>query len=397
MTSRPPPPLPPGAAHDDPETAPPRSPPATPPHALARLTIDLAGLRANYVALRSIVGDAECAGVVKADAYGLGIEPVVRTLLGAQCSTFFVATLDEAFRARKVSADATIYVLGGLAPGSAPGYDELHVRPVLASLTEAEEWARYVTSKGRRLPVGLQIDTGMSRLGLPPADVNVLAARTDLLAALDVSLLISHLACADEPGHDMSRAQRQAFDELRARLPKTRTSLANSAGTFLGSAYHYDLVRPGIALYGGAPLTGVANPMKHVVTLEARILQVRELPAGASIGYGATYVTSRPTRLATLGLGYADGYMRALSSRGSDPGPNVFIAGHPAPLLGRVSMDLITADVTDVPEGVIARGAWAEVIGENVPLDAVAERAGTIGYEILTRLSRRAFRIYLEA
>ena len=237
----------------------------------------------------------------------------------------------------------------------------------------------------------------MSRLGLPPAEVDALAARGDLLAGLDLSLLMSHLACADEPGHDMSRAQRQAFDELRARLPQARTSLANSAGTFLGSPYHYDLVRPGIALYGGSPLTGVANPMKHVVTLEARILQVRELATGDTVGYGATFPVARPTRLATLGIGYADGYMRALSSRGGEPGPNVFIGGLPAPVVGRVSMDLITVDVTDLPEGAVARGGWAEVIGENITIDSLAGRAGTISYEMLTRLSRRAFRVYLEA
>jgi alanine racemase len=236
----------------------------------------------------------------------------------------------------------------------------------------------------------------MNRLGMPEAEVEALVADPSPLQDFEMCLVMSHLACADEPDNPMNGRQRETFDRLRAKLPPAPASLANSGGVFLGPDYHYDLVRPGIALYGGRALEGRPNPMHWVVKLQARILQVRETPAGEAVGYGATYRTEKTTRLATLACGYADGFLRALSGPSGRPGPVGFIGNNPVPVVGRVSMDLITVDVTDVPAREALRGAWVEVLGPRTTIDDLTDRAGTIGYELLTRLGRRVHRIYLE-
>ena len=368
---------------------------AVPPDARAVLTINLAALRANWGELNRRSGTAECAGVIKADAYGLGIGEIARALTAEGCRTFFVATLTEARIVRAAQPGAAIYVLDGLLPGASPHYAGFDLRPCLASLAEIREWAAYCDATGRRLRAAVHIDTGINRLGLPVAEVEALAGpERDLFQHFEMSLVMSHLACADEPDHPMNERQRQRFDALRVKLPAAEASLANSGGTFLGAAYHYDLVRPGIALYGGRAFEGKTNPMQWVVQLQARILQIRDVAAGESIGYGASYRTERPARIATIACGYADGFLRALSGPSGKPGPVGFIGAHPVTVVGRVSMDLITVDVTDVPAKEAVRGAWVEVLGARTTIDDLTDRAGTIGYELLTRLGRRVLRFY---
>lgn len=365
--------------------------------ALARglLTVDLAGIKANWRWLAAVAKGAECAGVVKADAYGLGLEPVVAALWDAGCRTFCVATLVEGARLRAVLPDATVYVLDGLMPGTAAVYPERGLRPVLGSLAEIVEWAAYCRAVGSRLPAAVHIDTGMNRLGMPPAEVHALAADPAPLADFTVSLVMSHLACGDTPGSPMNGRQKAAFDALRAMLPAAPASLSNSAGTLLGTDYRYDLVRPGIALYGGRAIDGRPNPAAKVVRVEARILQIREAPAGGVVGYGATHTLDRPSRIATIATGYADGFLRSISGPIGRPPPPAYIGGYPAPIVGRVSMDLVTLDITDVPPALAQRGAWAELIGRHVQIDDLADSSGTIGYEVLTRLGPRFQRIYV--
>jgi len=363
--------------------------------ARALLTVDLAGIKANWRWLAAVAKGAECAGVVKADAYGMGLEPVVAALWDAGCRTFFVATLVEGARLKTVLPHATAYVLDGLMPGTAALYPERGLRPVLGSLVEIAEWAAYCRAVAARLPAAVQIDTGMNRLGLPAAEVRTLAAAPAPLGDFTVSLVMSHLMCGDSPGSPMNARQKAAFDMLRAMLPAAPASLANSAGTLLGADYRYDLVRPGIALYGGRALEGRPNPAAKVVRVESRILQVREASAGDVVGYGATYTLVRLSRIATIATGYADGFLRSISGPIGRPPPPAYIGGYPAPIVGRVSMDLVTLDVTDVPPALAQRGAWAELIGRHVGVDDLADSSGTIGYEVLTRLGPRFQRIYV--
>jgi alanine racemase len=369
---------------------------AIPPDARAVLSINLAALRTNWRTLNEASGNAECAGVIKADAYGLGLEQIAGALRDEGCKTFFGATLTEATRVRSDQPAVTVYVLDGLLPGAAAHYAGFDLRPCLSSLAEVREWAAFCDATGRRLRAALHVDTGMNRLGLPAAEVDELVSDPTIFEHFDLALVMSHLACADEPENPMNERQRKCFDELRAKLPPAPASLANSGGVFLGPAYHYDLVRPGIALYGGRALQDRPNPMQWVVRLQARILQVREVGEGEPVGYGATFTTQRPSRLATLACGYADGFLRALSGPTGKPGPVGFIGEHPVPVVGRVSMDLITVDVTDVPPELARRGAWVEVLGARTTVDDLTDRAGTIGYELLTRLGRRVHRVYLE-
>jgi alanine racemase len=346
----------------------------------ATLTIDLDALARNYGRLRAAAGTAECAAVVKADAYGLGVAPVARRLLREGCARFFVATAAEAAELRALATDAAIYVLDGARDGELDTLAAARATPVLCSLEQVERW------QGRAL---LQLDTGMGRLGLSSRDVDELERRPELLARIDVELVVTHLACADEPEHPLNCLQLEAFERLRRRLPPGRVSIGNSAGTLTGGAQRGDVVRPGIGLYGGNPFADRPNPFEPVVRLLAPIVQIRDVDAVQTVGYGATFGIAPPARLAIVALGYADGYPRALGNRGV-----VAIAGRRAPVVGRVSMDLICCDVTALPRGFVRVGDPVEAIGPNVALDEVAAAAGTIGYEILTRLSPRLKREY---
>ena len=361
----------------------------------AILTIDLDALTANYRRLRDLASPAECAAVVKADAYGLGMALAAPALARAGCKTFFVATLGEARALRALLPDPVIYVFAGLMPATAEIYRAYDLRPVLNSAEEIAEWASFCAARGEKLACAVHIDSGMNRLGLSAEEVDRVAGARELWQAMTLSLVMSHLACADEPRHPKSETQRQSFDRLRAKLPTALASLANSAGILLGRAYAYDLVRPGIALYGGKPAREGDNPFQPVVHLKGRILQVRKVGAGETVGYGATHTLKRPSRVAIVSVGYADGFFRSLSHKEGQEGFVVYLGAHAAPILGRVSMDLITVDVTAVPEDISRRGAWVELIGPNVPAQTLAHHAGTIDYEVLTNLGRRAFRRYI--
>ena len=345
--------------------------------------------------MRDLSAPAECAAVVKADAYGLGMAAVAPALARAGCKTFFVATLAEAEELRALLAGATIYVLAGLQPDTAAVYRRLDLRPVLNSADEIEEWAAFSKSAHARLPAAIHIDSGMNRLGLSAAEVEAVAGAKNSWNAFELALVMSHLACSDEPEHAKNEAQKKTFDALRAKLPKSAASLANSAGILLGRAYHYDLVRPGIALYGGKASRAAASGFARAVQLSGRVLQVRDVPPGETVGYGATRTLKRPSRVAVLSVGYADGVFRALSVADDREGLQVHFGSHPAPLIGRVSMDLITVDVTDVPRELARRGAWVELIGTHVAAHEFASHAGTIDYEVLTNLGTRAARRYL--
>ncbi len=384
------------------QTTPSASPPPldeadVPPDARAVLEIDLDALRTNWAKLNEAAGDAECAGVVKADAYGLGLVEIAGALAREGCQTFFVATLHEGRRLRAVDPSATIYILDGLLPGAEAHYAGFDLRPVLSSLAEIHDWAAFCKAENRKRPAAIHVDTGMNRLGLPGDELTALANdRAHPLDHFALALVMSHLLNADVPADPHNKQQLDAFEKARADLPPAPASLANSGGTFLGAAYHFDLVRPGIALYGGRAFEGAPNPMQSVVKLKARILQVRTVHPGETVGYGATYEAKAPTRVATIACGYADGFLRALSGSTTNPGPIGYIADFPVRIIGRVSMDLITLDATNVPESLVHRGAWVEMMGARVTVDDLTDRAGTIGYELLSRLSNRVHRIYTE-
>jgi alanine racemase len=361
----------------------------------AVLTIDLDAVAANYRALRDLAAGAECAAVVKADAYGLGMDRIAPVLWRAGCRTFYVATIDEGRRLRTLLPEATIYVLAGLMPGTAELYRGHNLRPVLNSEAEIADWAGFCVAQGERLACAVHIDSGMNRLGLSAAEVERIAAEGGPMPALTLSLVMSHLACADEPGHPKSEAQRRIFDRLRALLPAAPASLANSPGIMLGPDFTYDLVRPGLALYGGHPRGQGANPFQPVVALKGRILQLRDVARGETLGYGASRTLRKPARIAVVAVGYADGFSRALSVADGEEGFAGYLGPHAALLVGRVSMDLVTLDVSRVPEALARRGAWVELIGPNMPAHMLAAHARTIDYEVLTNLGRRAFRRYL--
>ena len=361
-----------------------------------RLTIDLGALVANWRALAAAAAPAGCAAVVKGDAYGIGIDAAVEALAAAGCRTFFTAVVSEALRARRAAPAAEIYVLNGFPPGAAAVLADHRLRPVLGAPEEVEEWAALGRARGPQ-PAALHIDTGMNRLGLAADLAAALSRRNDLLAAIDLSLVMSHLACADVPGHPMNERQRAAFATARALFPGVPASLANSAATLALPDCRCDLVRPGISIYGGAALAAADNPMRPVVRLEGRIIKVRDAAAGGTVGYSATQTLSRDSRLAVVGIGYADGFPRAAGSTDLRTGASGWLAGRRVPLVGRVSMDLLVFDVTEMPADAARRGEWIELFGPNMPVDEVAAHAGTIGYELLTQLGARFARHYVAA
>ena len=363
----------------------------------ARLTIDLKALAANYRLLAGRVGAAECAAVVKADAYGLGVEKVVPALADAGARTFFVALPNEARQVRSLAGEATVYILNGLTPGAAATYAEIGARPVLCTADEVAEWASFCRAAGKRLPAALHVDTGMNRLGLSLVEARALARETaGALDDFELALVMSHFVSSELPDDPLNASQIADFAALGALFAGVPASLANSSGIFLSQQPHFDLVRPGYALYGGNPQPGLPNPMAPVVRLEARIMQLRNVKAGATVGYNAQWTAPGPRRLATLALGYADGFPRPAGAACDRPGGGAIIAGKPCPVVGRVSMDLIVADVTGLGEGAVRRGDWACVLGSEIGVDALGEAGGTIGYEILTRLGRRFARIYVD-
>jgi len=364
------------------------------PGTTARLTVNLEALKANYRALCATAHKSVCAGVVKADAYGLGVEAVSTALWAAGCRTYFVALLSEAEVLRALLPEAEIYVLNGLMKGAARDYIHLNARPVLASIEEIDEWSLFCRQNNTRHRAAVHVDTGINRLGLEYSQAMDLFQNTSSFQEFDLCMVMSHLACADEPDHPLNDQQVQRFKALRELVPEVVFSLANSAGIIAVPKAHFDLTRPGIALYGSNPVAGSNTLIKPVVTLQATILQVRDVPAGQTVGYGATFTCQKPSKIAILGLGYADGFLRCLSGSNTETKTHACIDGHLAPIIGRVSMDMIGVDVTALPDSVATRGGMAEVIGENISLDGLALASKTLSYELLTRLGNRFERVY---
>lgn len=355
------------------------------------LTIDLAALRTNYKILAEQLRPTRAAAVVKANAYGLGIERVAPQFYAAGCRDFFVAHLGEALDLQPhIGKDAAIYVLNGLQPQTESLCADHHIVPVLNSFEQLQNWANLCKMRKSKLPALLQIDTGMSRLGLSEAELNTLLADISVLNMMDIKFIISHLACADNEQNPQNRAQLQHMQNVLQLLPDYPVAFSNSGGSFMENAYHFDLARPGIALYGGAPQENKPNPMQPVVSLQARVIQCRSVAAGTAVGYGGSYMTQTETRIATIAVGYADGLPRHLSNQGA-----AFYKNTRLPIIGRVSMDSITLDISALPDGTLKLGSLVELIGKHQSLEQLASDAGTISYEILTGLGQRYQRNYI--
>lgn len=349
------------------------------------LIINTAAIGRNYADLQSMSNGAEVAAVVKADAYGLGVEGVLPALMAAGCKTVFVATLAEALQVRSLDQSITIAVINGPQQGETETFAVASLTPVLNSLEQVARWQHEGSGD-----VYLHLDTGMNRLGLSARDIENATDDPTMLEGLSVALVMSHLACADEMDHPMNETQRNRFEHLKRQILAAPASLASSGGILMGAAYHYDMVRPGIALFGGFR-------QEEVVQARAPILQVRDALEGETVGYSPARRLKGNSRIATLAVGYADGVLRSMGD-GQDPGTaNVLIDGHTAAIIGRISMDLVTIDVSGIPEAAAHAGAMATLIGGGIGLDNVASSAGTISYEILTSLGNRYVRQYVNS
>jgi alanine racemase len=358
--------------------------------ARARLTVDLDALAANYALFRAMAGAAEVAPVVKANGYGLGVGEVAGRLWAEGARSFFVARLEEGEALRALlgpARPADIHVLDGAVAGSVPRLTAAGLIPTLNSPGQVEAASAWGRAHGA-LACGVQIDTGLNRLGFRIEEIQALAEAPDRLQGLDIGLVLSHLACGDLDAHPLNARQEGRFRKARALFPAARASLAATSGLFLGPAYHHELVRVGVGLYGGGPFAAPHPKIAPVVRLEAPIVDVRFVAAGETVGYGAQFQAQRPHRAAILAIGYADGLPRAMADRG-----RVWFAGQFRPLLGRVSMDLVAVDVTGCEDA--RPGALVELLGPNIRLDEAAAAAGTVSYELLTGLGPRLERVYV--
>ncbi|MBZ9884841.1 alanine racemase [Mesorhizobium sp. CA10] len=355
----------------------------------AILTIDLGAIRENYRRLKARLSGVRCAGVLKADGYGLGAAQVASALAKEGCDIFFVALLGEGIALRKaIGPRPDIFVLNGLPPGSEPEAAAAGLWPVINSAMQLKAWRETARGMGQSLAAAIQVDSGMARLGMAPAEVEAVAGETGAFDGVDIRFVMSHLARADEPQQAANERQRHEFERLRRMLPAAPASLANSSGIFLGPAYHYDLARPGAALYGVNPTPTAPNPMLPVIRLQAKVAQTRQVDAGAGIGYGHTRHADGLLDLATISLGYGDGWHRRAASA-------AWFEGVRLPFVGRVSMDSIILDISGLPAGRLGEGDLVELIGPSQSVDDAAGHAGTIGYEILTSLGTRFHRCYI--
>jgi alanine racemase len=357
----------------------------------ATATINLSKLQQNYSLLARKAKKAACAVAIKGDAYGLGIAPVAAAFWKSGCRSFYVARPEEGAVLRGLLPRATITILDGLYDGHAGFYRKYKLVPALTTLSQIQDWAKH----GKGFECALHVDTGINRAGLQASEWLALTGDDELLRRLNIRMLMSHLACGDDKDSPMNQRQLDRFTAIRKALPHIPASFANSPSIFLRPAYHFDEVRPGVALYGGNPTPYQKNPMKPVVTLEARILQIRNIHAGDTVGYSATWKAKRPSRIAVIAAGYADGVARKLSSRQPNGPAQVYLGGQRCPIVGRVSMDMMTVDVTDVPERKLASAEAAELFGAHISVDEAAGWAGTISYELLTHLGKRYARVYV--
>ncbi|ODT22686.1 MAG: alanine racemase [Kaistia sp. SCN 65-12] len=355
------------------------------------LRISLSAIRSNYRTIAAHVAPSRCAAVLKADAYGLGIDRVAPALYAEGCRDFFVAMLSEALALKPLlPGDATIHVLNGVMPGHEGLCAAAGIRPVLNSLNQAVAWVQRSGAAGNGIGAALQLDTGMSRMGLPADELAALAGNPELVGRAGIKLIMSHLAVADEPRHPGNALQLAAFRATARHLPEVPRSLANSAGIFLSPSYHFDLCRPGAALYG-LVVSPRMPPLRPAVSLYGRVVQLRWISPGAMVGYGWTFRARRNTRVATISVGYADGFLRFASDRGA-----VWLGDHRLRVIGKVSMDSLTVDATDVPADKIRPGAYVEILGPHQSVEDLASDAGTINYEILTCLGTRYWRVYVD-
>lgn len=358
------------------------------------LDIDLGALQRNWSALSRLAPHTQIGACVKADAYGLGVAYVAPALARKGCRHFFVADPQEGVALRQTLPEADIYIMDGVFAGALDTYKQHRLIPCLKSLLDVALWCH---EEMRTYPAVLHVDTGMHRLGIASKDLEAVKQQLDAAGIAPV-LLMSHLACADDPKHAQNAAQLAAFKVAQEMFPHTLTSLSNSAGLLLGADYQGDIARPGIALYGGSPLLDQDSPFEPVVDLRGRVLQIQDIPAGDTIGYGASYLTTKDTRIAVLGFGYGDGLFRHIGqSNGQVQKIGVFFGDVKAPIIGRLSMDQLTVDISHIPQSVAIEGAWAEILGKNQTIDDFAEATGTISYEVLTSLGYRYHRQYLDA
>ncbi len=356
----------------------------------ARLTVDLSALKANYASLCAKARGTRVSGIVKSNAYGMGAIPVAKALQEAGCDLLFATRANEGAELRKGGIKGDIYILDGLAADGPERFHLFGLIPVLNSLAELAKWREVAKARGETLPAAIHFDTGMTRLGLPAHEVDILASDPSLLENVNVTFWMSHLACGDERDNPHNARQLERFRAGLARLPEAKASLANSAGIYLGPDYHFDICRPGVALHGLRPSPEMGNGLKLVPTAEARVLQTYDIEAGESVGYGATWTAKRPSRIATIALGYADGYPWTLGNKGF-----VAFEGLRASVVGRVSMDLLSVDVTDLPGEISQVGTWAQTLGPHVTPQELAKAAGTLPYELLTSLGKRYTRRYV--
>ncbi len=385
-----------------------------------RIALDLGALKSNYRLLQTHSGAAETAAVVKADAYGLGVQYIVPALVAAGVKTFYVAQIDEGIEVRKLAPNARIFVIYGAPKGTETILSDHKLLPLICSAEQLDRWGQHIRKTGAPQAYGLHVDTGMNRSGLTMSEARLVGMHSDVLKASGLCHIMTHPACADEPDHPLNSKQIAQFQELRSLFSNIESSYANSAALLSGGSYGGDITRPGIALYGGEALNDVPNPMKPVVKAEARIIQIRYAKAGETVSYGATETLKRDTKIAVCAVGYADGYHRSIGLKtgqnapGNDTplarsqyGTNAdsvrnehgsragFVCGRHVPILGRVTMDFTMFDVTEVPDAQLDEAQWVELFGQNITLDDVARAGGTIGYELLTSLGRRYERIIL--
>ena len=361
-----------------------------------RLTVDLGAIIRNWQALDKVSAGALTGAAVKADGYGVGIIAASKALFAAGARFFFVATPDEGLAVRAALPEAYIFVLNGLHPGSAALYVAERLMPVLNSLPMLEEWMVACLGRNEALPAALHFDTGMNRLGFRLNETSVVKRMCDEVGYAP-QMIMSHLACADQPQHEKNRTQLALFSSVISQFPGIPASLANSAATMTSRDMHFQMVRPGIALYGGRAVNGRRNPMVPAVRLEVPILQVREGKTGESVGYGATYTLARDSRIAVIGIGYADGFLRSLSGSNQHQGGKAYVRGRVVPVIGRVSMDMCELDITDLGNDIPLPGEMVEVLGEHVSVDDQADAGNTIGYEMLTSLKGRYSRTYVDS
>lgn len=366
------------------------------PSAYSALEINLAASAQNYKKLSQIVWPAACSAVLKADGYGVGAIPVAEKLHKKGCRDFFVAYADEGIALRNhfrtLGIDGHIYVLNGFFPGNEADFIYYNLIPTLTDLDQIRRWQSLCLRDQREYSAILHVDTGMSRTGLPSQEIQQLYDHFNLLEGINIRLIISQMAYSDDSNPLFNQLQKQKFDEILSSLPPAPASLAKSGTIFLSKEYHYNMTRPGIALHGINPTSQSENPLTPVVSLWAKIYQVQPLSSGQSVGYNRTFISPSSKKIATLAIGYADGYPWALANTGY-----VLIAGHKAPIIGRISMDLITIDITHIPETVAYPGAWVKLIGDDITVERLAADAKTVPYELLLRLGKRFQRVYTDS